>query len=92
MADAGQQFVTEMAVVDDLSVRGNFTEGALKSDAVGTHVLQQTLPPVRSLFQDLVEFRFGNTITPACLQKLRSSHTAVAQNAGNSFRQFLAAA
>src|SRR4030095_13169070 len=92
MTNAGQQFVTEVAVVDDLSVRGNFTDGSLKSNAVGTHVLQQPLPPVRTFFQDLVELRFRNSITPARLQKLRSSHTAVAQNAGNSFRQFLAAA
>jgi ribonuclease HI len=37
MADARQQFVTEMAVVDHPSIRGNFTKGSLKRDAIGTH-------------------------------------------------------
>src|SRR5262245_26880000 len=92
MADAGQQFVTEVAVIDDLSFRGNFAERSLKSDAVGTHVLQQPFPPVRTFFHDLVELRFRNSVAPAGLEKFRSAHTTVAQNAGNSFRQFLATA
>src|SRR5262249_18283720 len=92
MADAGQQFVTEVAVIDDLSVSGNFTKRSLKSDAVGTHVLQQPFPPVRTFFHDLVELRFGNSVAPAGHEKLRSADTTVAQNAGNSFRQFLATA
>src|SRR5215475_6993329 len=92
MADAGQQFVTEVAVIDDLSVRGNFTKRSLKSDAVGTHVLQQPFPPVRTFFHDIVELRFRNSVAPAGLEKLRSADTTVTQNAGNSFRQFLATA
>src|SRR5262249_33788223 len=92
MADAGQQFVTEVAVIDDLSVRGNFAKRSLKSDSVGTHVLQQPFPPVRTFFHDFVELRFRNSVAPAGLEKFRSADTTVAQNTGNSFRQFLAAA
>src|SRR5262245_28891400 len=92
MADAGQQFVTEVAVIDDLSVRGDFAKRSLKSDAVGTHVLQQPFPPVRTFFHDLVELCFRNSVAPAGLEKLRSADTTVAQNPGNSLRQFLATA
>src|SRR5215831_12486343 len=92
MADAGQQFVTEVAVIDDLSVRGNFTKRSLESDAVRTHVLQQPFPPVWTFFYDLVELRFRNSVAPAGLEKFRSADTTVAQNAGHAFRQFLAAA
>src|SRR5262245_40337700 len=79
-----------MAVVDDFSVRGNFTKRSLERDAVGTHVLQQPFPPVGTFFHDLIQFRFRNSVAPAGLEKFRSAHTTVAQNAGNSFRQFLA--
>src|SRR4029077_5083208 len=81
-----------MAVVNQLSVLSQFAKRSLESDPVGSQILQQTLPPVRVLFDDLVEFCLRYPITPARRNKHLAPSTPVAKTLRHSFGQFLSLA
>src|SRR5207249_5311448 len=89
MPDTGQKLMTQMAVVNQFSVVSQFAQRSLKSDPVRPQILQQTLPPVRALLDDLVEFCFGYAIAPARLNEHLTPDTTVAKSLGHSFSQFL---
>src|SRR5215468_3341032 len=81
--------MTQVAVVNHFALVSQFAQRSLESDPVGPQILQQTLPPVRALFDDFVEFCFGYAIAPARLHEHLAPHTTVAKTLGHSFRQFL---
>src|SRR4026209_1632739 len=87
MSDAGQQLMTYVAVVNQLCVLSQFTQCRLESHPVAPQVFQQTLPPVRALLDDLVEFCLGYAIAPARLNEHLASDTSVAKGHGHGFRQ-----
>src|SRR5262245_4206556 len=89
MPDPGQKLMTQVAVVNHLAVISQFAERSLEGDPVGPQILQQALPPVRALFDDLVEFGFGDTIAPARFHEHLSPDAMVAKTLGHSFSQFL---
>src|SRR5512135_2259370 len=78
-----------MAVVNHLAVVSQFAQRSLESDPVGPQILQQTLPPVRAFFDDLVELCFRYPIAPARLDKYLAPDTTVAKSLRYSFGQFL---
>src|SRR5215467_2255672 len=78
-----------MAVVNQLSVLGEFAQRSLESDPVGPEILQQTLPPVRAFLDDLVELCFGYAIAPARLEEHLAAHTPVAKSLRYRLGQFL---
>src|SRR5215813_9568455 len=92
MADAGQKLMTQVAVVNHLGVMSQFAQRSLKSDPVGPQILQQALPPVRALFDDLVKFGLGDAIASARLHKHLASDTTIAKCLGYTFSQFLTVA
>src|SRR4029077_9316192 len=77
-----------MAVVNQLSVLSQFAQRSLESGPVGTEILQQTLPPVRALFDDLVEFCVRYPIAPARRNKHLAPNTPVAKSLRHCFGQF----
>src|SRR5215831_5073200 len=89
MPDLGQKLMTQVAMVNQLAVVSQFAKRSLESDPVGPQILQQTLPPVRALFYDLVEFGFGYPIAPARFHEHLSPDAMVAKTLGHSFSQFL---
>src|SRR5687767_5883302 len=89
MPDTWKKLMTQVTVVDDLSFAGEFAEHCLKRDPIGPHILQQTLPPVRPFFDDLVEFCLGYAIASARLDEHLAADTSVAQSLSRGFRQFL---
>src|SRR5215470_18807416 len=90
MADAGQKLMTQVAVVNHLAVISQFAERSLEGDLVGPQIMQQALPPVRTLFDDLVEFGFGDAIAPTRLNEHLAPNAPVAESLGHGLRQFLA--
>src|SRR4030095_6074652 len=78
-----------MAVVNHLAVVSQFAQRSLKCDPVGPQILQQTLPPVRALLDDVVEFCFGYAIAPARLNEHLAPDTTITKSLGHSFSQFL---
>src|SRR5262245_4576583 len=81
--------MTQVAVVNQLSVVSQVAQRSLKSDPIGPQILQQPLPPVRAFFDDLVEFCFGYAITPARLNEHLAPDTTVAEILSYSLSQFL---
>src|SRR5262245_14134436 len=89
MPDPGQKLMTQVAVVNQLTVVSQFAQRSLESNPVRPQILQQPLPPVRALFDDLVKFGLGDAIAPARLHEHLSPDAMVAKILGHSFSQFL---
>src|SRR5262245_6971158 len=89
MPDAGQKLVTQVAMVNQLTVASQFAQRSLESNPVRPQILQQPLPPVRALFDHLGELCFGYSIPPARLHEHFAPDAMVAKTLGHSLSQFL---
>src|SRR5262245_48839160 len=79
-----------MAVVNNFAVLSQLAQRGLTCDPIRPQVLQQTLPPVRALFDDLVEFCLRYAVAPARFDEDLAADAAVAQRLSHRCRQFLA--
>ena len=79
VADAGQEFLAHVAVVDDLAVTRHLAHGGLEGDAIQPQALAPALPPVRPRLQHLFVLGLGNTVPVARLHQHLPVHARVAQ-------------
>src|SRR3989304_10446692 len=92
MADAREELMSCMAMVDKVALLGHLAHHGLQNDAVQPHALQPALPPVGLRFQDFGELRFRYAVTLTRFYKDLAADATVAQNAGHPPRQSLTAA
>jgi hypothetical protein len=78
VADAGQQPVAYMPLVNDVTDQSDLAHRRLQGDPIGPQIFLPTLPPVRLLLHDLAEFCLGYFATLASLDKDFTAHVWLA--------------